>query len=72
LILDYEYESESESDSSDDDPHQMLAHHKGGLMSNAKKAKFNRAIKAFERKKERKSKQTRDADFLPIDTLFDP
>jgi hypothetical protein len=50
----------------------MLAHHKGGLMSNAKKAKFNRAIKAFERKKERKSKQTRDADFLPIDTLFDP
>jgi protein SDA1 len=50
LILDYDHESESDSDSSDDDPAQLLAQHKGGIMTKAKKAKFQRAIKSHQRK----------------------
>ena len=40
LILDYDYQSDSEDSSSDEDANQLLANHKGGLMSKAKKAKF--------------------------------
>ena len=41
-------------------------------MTKAKKAKFQRAIKAHKRKEERKNKVHSSADFLPIDVLFDP
>lgn len=72
LILDYDHKSDDESDSSDEDPQQLLANHKGGIMTKAKKAKFNRAIKAHKRKEDRKNKIHSSTDFLPIDVLFDP
>ena len=56
LILDYDYQSDSEDSSSDEDANQLLANHKGGLMSKAKKAKFIRAIKSQKRKEERKNR----------------
>lgn len=41
LILEYDYKSDSEDDSSsDDDAAALLANHKGGIMTKAKKAKF--------------------------------
>jgi protein SDA1 len=72
LILDYDHQSESEDSSSDEDPNQLLAQHKGGIMTKAKKAKFTRAIKTQKRKEARKNKIHQGTDFLPIDTLYDP
>jgi protein SDA1 len=72
LILDYDHQSESESDSSDEDPNQLLAKHKGGIMTNAKKEKFKRAAKAYKRKEERRNRIHTGTDFLPIDILYDP
>jgi protein SDA1 len=40
LILDYDYKSDSEDSSDSDDPAALLANHKGGIMTKAKKAKF--------------------------------
>ena len=72
LVLDYDYQSESESDSDEEDPHQALKNHKGGIMTKAKKAKFARAVKTYERKQMRKNRVEQHTDFLPIDTLYDP
>ena len=72
LILDYDYQSESEESSEEEDAQQLLAQHKGSKMTKAKKAYFQRAIKAQKRKEQRKNKTHTGTDFLPIDTLYDP
>ena len=41
-------------------------------MTKAKKAKFARAVKTYERKQMRKNRVEQHTDFLPIDTLYDP